>query len=113
MIERSGSTVKSLIFDLNRDSVGQSTFGVQHFQMAPVNLYSEDPRRNLPNDPTSRSDVQAVLANGYVVLNDVFTKEEAEEAKAEMRRLSGNAPLKGRNSFEGTNTNRIYSLLNK
>jgi hypothetical protein len=81
--------------------------------MAPFNLYSEEPQRNLPSDPTSRSDVEAVLEHGYVVLDNVFTKKEAEEAKAEMHRLSGNAPLKGRNAFEGVNTNRIYSLLNK
>jgi hypothetical protein len=81
--------------------------------MAPFNLYSEGPKRDLPRDPTTRSDVEAVLAHGYVVLNDVFTKAEAEEAKAEMRRLAGDAPLKGRNPFEGVNTNRIYSLLNK
>ena len=81
--------------------------------MAPFNLFSEAPKRELPSDPTSRSDVEAVLAHGYAVLNDVFTKAEAEEAKAEMRRLTGNAPLKGRNPFEGINTNRIYSLLNK
>ena len=81
--------------------------------MAPFKLYSEDPKRKLPEDPKSRSDVEAILANGYVILDDVFTKAEAEEAKGEMRRLSGKAPLKGRNSFEGVNTNRIYSLLNK
>lgn len=81
--------------------------------MAPFKFYSEDPKRNLPHNPDSRSDVEAVLATGYVVLKDVFTKAEAEEAKAEMRRLSGDAPLKGRNEFEGVNTNRIYSLLNK
>jgi hypothetical protein len=63
--------------------------------MAPFNLYSEDPKRGLPNDPTSRPDVVAALAHGYVVLNDVFTKAEAEEAKAEMRRLTGNAPIDG------------------
>jgi hypothetical protein len=81
--------------------------------MAPFNLFSEAPKRELPSDPTSCAGIQNVLAHGYVVLNDVFTKAEAEEAKAEMRRLTGNAPLKGRNPFKGVNTNRIYSLLNK
>ncbi len=66
-----------------------------------------------PTDPISRADIQHVLSHGYVVLNDVFTAFEAEEAKTEMRRLGGDVPLKGRNPFEGLNTNRIYSLLNK
>lgn len=81
--------------------------------MAPFNLFSKAPKRELPSDPTWCADIEGVLAYGYVVLNDVFTKAVAEEAKAEMRRLTGNAPLKGHNPFEGISTNRIYSLLNK
>lgn len=67
----------------------------------------------LPDDPVDRANVQSVLENGYVVLKDCFTKEEADAAKAEIDRLSGNSPIMGRNAFEGYNTNRIYSLLNK
>lgn len=67
----------------------------------------------LPDSAISCSDIKHVLEHGYVVLNDVFTKSDAEEAKAEIRRLSGDVPLKGRNPFEGLNTSRIYSLLNK
>ena len=67
----------------------------------------------LPEDPFARADVEHVLEHGYVIIPDCFTKEEAKEARDEMDRLLGDAPLGGRNSFEGLNTNRIYSLLNK
>jgi ectoine hydroxylase-related dioxygenase (phytanoyl-CoA dioxygenase family) len=75
----------------------------------------EAPENELPNNPQTRSDIQQVLERGFVILRDVFTLEEAEEAKQEIDRLSrkdGRAET-GRNPFEGLNTNRIYALLNK
>lgn len=69
--------------------------------------------RDLPTDPISRADIEHVLEHGYVILHNVFTKDEAEAAKAEIQRLSGSSPLKGRNPFEGIDTTRVYSLLNK
>lgn len=69
--------------------------------------------RGLPSDPVDRANVEHVLRHGYVVLENCFSKDEAEGAKAEIDRLSGGSPVKGRNAFEGYNTNRIYSLLNK
>ncbi|KAL1954876.1 hypothetical protein VTO42DRAFT_465 [Malbranchea cinnamomea] len=74
------------------------------------NYYKTKP---LPSDPVDRANIEHVLKHGYVVLENCFSKEEAEAAKAEIDRLSGRAPFKGRNAFEGFNTNRIYSLLNK
>ncbi|KMU90035.1 hypothetical protein CIHG_07719 [Coccidioides immitis H538.4] len=70
-------------------------------------------RNPLPEDPVDRANMEHVLQHGYVVIENCFSKEEAEAAKAEIDRLSGSAPMIGRNSFEGFNTNRIYSLLNK
>jgi hypothetical protein len=70
-------------------------------------------RIQLPKDPVTRADVEHVLDHGYVVIPNCFTKAEAKEARDEIVRLLGCAPLKGRNDFEGINTNRIYSLLNK
>ena len=67
----------------------------------------------LPSDQQTRSDIEHVLENGYVVLEDCFTKEQAKEARDEITRLLGDSPTGGRNPFEGLNTNRIYSLLNK
>ena len=75
--------------------------------------HSNFSQRLLPRDPISRADVEHVLEHGYVIIRDVFTKAEAEAAKAEIRKLSGSSPLKGRNPFEGIDTTRIYSLLNK
>ena len=69
--------------------------------------------KELPSDPVDRANVEHVLRHGYVVLENCFSKDEAEAAKAEIDRLSGDSPMKGRNPFEGHNTNRIYSLLNK
>ena len=72
-------------------------------------------RKPLPDDPVLRADIEHVLEHGYVILPNCFTKAEAKEARDEIIRLlekDGQA-LGGRNNFEGLNTNRIYSLLNK
>ncbi|KAH0840658.1 Phytanoyl-CoA dioxygenase family protein [Fonsecaea pedrosoi] len=82
-------------------------------------FYSEAlARRALPSDPAVRADIEHVLEHGYVVIPNCFSADEAREARDEITRLlhkdsSGQRPLTGRNSFEGLNTNRIYSLLNK
>ena len=70
-------------------------------------------KRPLPPDPQTRTDVDYVLENGYVILEHCFSIADALEAKAEINKLSGQAPEPGRNGFEGLRTNRIYSLLNK
>jgi len=67
----------------------------------------------LPEDPVLRADIEHVLHHGYVIISNAFTKAEAKEARDEIVRLLGDEPLGGRNNFEGINTNRIYSLLNK
>jgi hypothetical protein len=67
----------------------------------------------LPADPETRADIEHVLEHGYVILPNCFTKDEAREAREEIGRLLGDSPAGGRNPFEGLNTNRIYSLLNK
>ena len=78
------------------------------------NFYSiASGRKPLPSDPAVAADVDHVLKHGYVIIPDCFTKAEAREAKGEIDRLLGESPLVGRNNFEGINTNRIYSLLNK
>ncbi|KAF2432123.1 phytanoyl-CoA dioxygenase [Tothia fuscella] len=66
-----------------------------------------------PSNPQTRADIEHVLEHGYVILEDCFSKAEAEDAKKEIRRLSGDSPEPGRNPFEGLKTNRIYALLNK
>ncbi|KAI1907864.1 hypothetical protein LOZ53_003724 [Ophidiomyces ophidiicola] len=70
-------------------------------------------RHPLPDDLIDRANIEHVLDHGYVMIQDCFTKQEAEAAKSEIDRLTGSSPLLGRNAFEGFNTNRIYSLLNK
>lgn len=86
-----------------------SPSSVENFQFHSGQLQ----RKPLPSDPVTRADVEHVLEHGYVILPDCFTKAEAKEARDEINRLLGEAPLGGRNAFEGLNTNRIYSLLNK
>jgi hypothetical protein len=81
--------------------------------MASPIFPAHSPRPELPSDPKTRANVQHVLDHGYVILNNLFSKQEAEAAIVEIRRLSGAAPKVGRNPFEGVDTNRIYSLLNK
>lgn len=70
-------------------------------------------RKPLPSNSQTCADIKHVLEHGYVIIPDCFTKEEAKEARDEISRLLGNSPMGGRNPFEGLNTNRIYSLLNK
>lgn len=60
-----------------------------------------------------QEDINHVREHGYVIIENAFTRDEAEAAKWEIARLSGHTPKPGRNAFEGLNTNRIYSLLNK
>lgn len=81
--------------------------------MASFTIASRPIARPIPSDPSLRADIEHVLEHGYVILKNQFSKAEAEEAKAEINRLSGKKPLVGRNNFEGLNTNRIYSILNK
>jgi hypothetical protein len=70
-------------------------------------------RSPLPANPQTRADIEHVLKHGYVILPGCFTPAQALEARNEIDRLLGSAPLTGRNAFEGHATNRIYSLLNK
>jgi len=74
---------------------------------------SNPQKRPLPSDPRTRADVNYVLENGYIILEDCFSIADSVETKAEIDRLSGEAPEPGRNAVEGLKTNRIYSLLNK
>lgn len=67
----------------------------------------------MTSDSQLEHDINHAREHGYVILENVFTRDEAEAAKQEIARLSGHKPKPGRNPFEGLNTNRIYSLLNK
>lgn len=68
---------------------------------------------SLPADLVAHADITHVKTHGYVILPSLLTPAEVHAAKTEITRLSGDAPLVGRNSFEGEDTTRIYSLLNK
>jgi len=72
--------------------------------------------RPLPEDPVIRAYAEQVLKQGYVVIPDCFTKAQVRDAVAEIDRLStkdGIKPWTGRNAFEGSQTNRIFAILNK
>lgn len=62
--------------------------------------------------------IDEILTNGYAIIKDAFDKADIDEAKSELELLvksgqAGPAGTKGRNSFEGLRTGRIYALLNK
>lgn len=82
-------------------------------RMASYTVMKPSFQRDYPQNPVTQADIQNVLQYGYVVLEQVFSINEAEEAKAEIQRLNGLTPKVGRNRFEGFKTNRIYALLNK
>jgi hypothetical protein len=83
-------------------------------------------RRGLPIlDSKIQSLADHVKEHGYVIIEDAFSSLEIAEAKAELLRLSkeraseqsnpasGGGKEKGRNTFEGLKTERIYALANK
>ena len=58
--------------------------------------------------------VDHINEHGYVVLPNIYTQAEMEEAKAEVSRLEeAHEATRGRNTFEGEKTDRIYALANK
>ena len=78
-------------------------------------IFPSLPPKQLPASPQSRADMQHVEEHEYVALENCFSPQEAEAAKAKIERLStkDGRTVMGRNVFEGVNTTRIYSLLNK
>ncbi|OHE93770.1 hypothetical protein CORC01_10896 [Colletotrichum orchidophilum] len=89
--------------------------------------------RSTPTSPTVPN-IEALIAHveqhGYVIIPDAFSASEADEAHAEIVRLTSSSLTAGpaggfvdsgtdvgggggRNSFEGFKTRRIYALLNK
>ncbi|KAI9148788.1 Tuberculostearic acid methyltransferase UfaA1 [Paramyrothecium foliicola] len=89
-----------------------------------------DKRLNLePTFPAYDARVQALIdhvnEHGYVIIPNAFDQAEIAEAKAEILRLSQEQVAeeaksmpaakagKGRNKFEGLNTQRLYALANK
>ncbi|KAH7261635.1 phytanoyl-CoA dioxygenase family protein [Fusarium tricinctum] len=69
-------------------------------------------------DPSNQENINSVIKNGYVILENLFTDTEVEQACEELKHLAespaaGPASSGGRNKFEGFLTNRIYALLNK
>jgi hypothetical protein len=68
--------------------------------MAPAssdfNFFSQAiDRKPLPSDPVVRADIEAVLRDGFVIIPDCFTKDEAAEARNEIMRLLGESPRGG------------------
>ncbi|KAL2011438.1 hypothetical protein VTN00DRAFT_4156 [Thermoascus crustaceus] len=68
---------------------------------------------DLPDNEVNRADVEAVLKDGYVVMEKLIPMEEIEMLRDEIARMTGYSPKLGRHIFEGRDTVRIYSLLNK
>ena len=68
-------------------------------KLSPQSLAELIPRP-LPSDQRTRLLAERILKDGYVVIPDCFSRAEAEEAKAEVDRLSGTDPWTGRTDFE-------------
>lgn len=56
------------------------------------------------------ADFEALMREGYVIIHDLISSELCQEIKEEGLRLLGH---KGRNSFEGRETQRVYDVLSK
>lgn len=75
-------------------------------------------RRAKPTDARIQRLIDHTIEHGYVLIPDAFTNADVQEAKAEVARVSaspdaGPAVERGRNTFEGLRTQRIYNLVNK
>jgi hypothetical protein len=78
-------------------------------------------RRSDAVDPRIQGLIDHVQEHGYVIIEGAFTAEEVREAKDEVKRLSSlptvaqasSGKAKGRNTFEGLRTQRIYGLAGK
>ena len=71
-----------------------------------------------PVDDRTRKLIDQVQEHGYAIIHDAFRQEDIVEAKAEIQRITERqvadlASARGRNSFEGFSTRRIYALANK
>ena len=56
------------------------------------------------------ADYEALMREGYVIIKNLISTEVCEEIKQDGLRLLGH---KGRNSFEGHKTQRVYDVLSK
>jgi ectoine hydroxylase-related dioxygenase (phytanoyl-CoA dioxygenase family) len=63
--------------------------------------------RDLPETP---ADHEALMRDGYVIVERLLDKAKCDAIRAESDRLLGNA---GRNAFEGFKTQRLYNVLAK
>jgi len=82
----------------------------------PYRVMEPAPTKQRPTDPQTLKDIEHVEEHGYVILENIFSVAEAEEAKTEINRLRTkdlSGPRAGRNEFEGFQTERIYGLLDK
>ncbi|MEM7613311.1 MAG: phytanoyl-CoA dioxygenase family protein [Pseudomonadota bacterium] len=56
------------------------------------------------------ADYKTLMRDGYVIIDSLISKERCKQIKQDGLRLLGN---KGRNSFEGHSTQRVYNVLSK
>jgi len=69
-------------------------------------LTPRDERRSSEID----ADFEALMKNGYVIIENLLSKEVCEQIKADGLNLLGRT---GRNAFEGHKTQRVYDVLSK
>ncbi|WP_436499463.1 phytanoyl-CoA dioxygenase family protein [Actinokineospora sp. HUAS TT18] len=62
------------------------------------------------DDVQLEADLSTLDQDGYLILTDLLSSEECADLRTELSPLLGQY---GRNAFEGHNTQRIYSLLDK
>lgn len=62
------------------------------------------------NTPEIERDFQTLMRDGYVIINNLISKETCKQIKQEGLALLGQT---GRNSFEGQQTQRVYNVLSK
>ncbi len=62
-----------------------------------------------PTDPTTAADLDRLRQDGYLVIDNLLTGGQLERANSALRGML-DAP-RGRNNFEGENTQRLYSVV--
>jgi len=88
------------------DSYTQNTYkSTDHAKTHPQ--LTPSPERS---SPEIDADFEALMRDGYVIIENLISKEQCQQIKEECIGLLGKT---GRNSFEGHKTQRIYNVLSK
>eukprot|EP01084_Bolivina_argentea_P179347 309927_1 len=91
----------------NVNRIYKEGYGPNHDEIRHAKL-----RQNmLAKNPDLKKKIEFFETNGYVILEDVISKEDFLAIEKASQRILDDLQFKGRNVFEGFNTKRAYSII--